>query len=464
MAYVQLSKTKLIILLGGVILLQSLSDHVEATVIHIQNTATANTSFVRLGDVAVIGETDPDTRRHLQNLKIAPLPANGRTARIDYATIRGRLEALGESLADIEFTGSSSVIVTAGPDAHQNAKNVRPKTIADWQVKQAEKMLAVKLSELFRQRVRETGQFSINVRLLPENVAAVLAGNPRSLDFRGGQPPWDAWQQITARFLDNQQKIYEIPVRFRMVKHPFILTTRFVLPRGHVVRKDDLTWRQVDPTTHASLASKAISDADLVVGRETLRTIRKDEPLLVEDLQEVPLVRPNDIVTVYSRRPGIKVKRQMKARKSGSHGDTITLVTLDGRESLIARVTGFHEAVAIGSDSKTIQPTGRSAVPTSPSLHQTPIVPGVIHPGARGVSASRTTRAPFVPDRVQIAPDNGQTRYQRVSNTTSVLNSSDSTFQNFNPHQQHSTRSLNATFYVPRSSERQRTMQQQFGQ
>jgi hypothetical protein len=43
-----------------------------------------------------------------------------------------------------------------------------------------------------------------------------------------------------------------------------------------------------------------------------------------QDVQRVPLVRSNDIVTVTVRRGGITVKRPLKARSEGAAGDTIT--------------------------------------------------------------------------------------------------------------------------------------------
>jgi hypothetical protein len=53
---------------------------------------------------------------------------------------------------------------------------------------------------------------------------------------------------------------------------------------------------------------------------------------------------------VSARRPGITVRRQLKTRGDGAVGETVTLVTLDGRQQLLARVTGYHEAEAIGGD------------------------------------------------------------------------------------------------------------------
>src|SRR5690606_34127807 len=98
-------------------------------------------------------------------------------------------------------------------------------------------------------------------------------------------------------------------------------------------------------------AAAVLDHPDQVIGRETTRSLSAGQSLTADDVQNVPLIRTGDIVTVYSRKPGVVVRMEAKARSGGALGDQVILMTLDGREKLQARVTGFHQAEVVGSSS-----------------------------------------------------------------------------------------------------------------
>lgn len=103
------------------------------------------------------------------------------------------------------------------------------------------------------------------------------------------------------------------------------------------------------------------------MGLEATRAIRSDEAISRTNARKVPLVRSNEVITVYSRRPGITVKRFMKSRGTGAVGDSITAVSLDrgGRDKLLVRVTGVREAEILntGGQSPTAKPLRTGTVP-----------------------------------------------------------------------------------------------------
>jgi flagella basal body P-ring formation protein FlgA len=113
------------------------------------------------------------------------------------------------------------------------------------------------------------------------------------------------------------------------------------LPKGHVVRPDDVSWKQ-QPVTASG--ATYVDRTELVVGQETKRTLRAGEPISTLDVRGVPLVRRGDIVTVVARNHGIVVRTDGKALADGSLGQPIKLLSLDGRRELVGRVSGYHEA------------------------------------------------------------------------------------------------------------------------
>jgi flagella basal body P-ring formation protein FlgA len=125
---------------------------------------------------------------------------------------------------------------------------------------------------------------------------------------------------------------------------PQVLVATANLPKGHIVRADDVTWKQ-QPTGKA--AATFADREELVVGQETQRNLRAGEPIATIDVRSIPLVRRGDIVTVVARNQGITVRTDGKAMTDGGLGQPVKVISLDGRRELTARVSGFHE-VAVG--------------------------------------------------------------------------------------------------------------------
>ena len=322
----------------------------NAAIIHFKPAAEVRSGIVHLGDVAEVRDSDAATVERLENMSLSPAPAPGRQLRLEFITIRSRLQALGLNLADAEFTGSSTIVVTAAngrskPRKLQFGQTLRDRRLVpDWRSRQLEKLLAQAVEQELTRREPDLGKMTVSVQFEQKNISDMLQAFRSDYDIQGGKPPWDAQQRMTLRFLDRNKTLIEIPFVCRIVQTPFVVAVKYTVPKGHVLRADDLAWTQ---------AEDSASDFDRfeqVIGRETKRTIRKDEPIRADEIQAVPLVRSNDIVTVYSRSPGITVKRPFKARGSGAMGDTVALVSLDGRQRVVARITGYHEAETIGSN------------------------------------------------------------------------------------------------------------------
>ncbi|MEX0715372.1 MAG: flagellar basal body P-ring formation chaperone FlgA [Planctomycetaceae bacterium] len=342
----------------------------EAAIVRLKSSATAVSAVVRLSDVADVVDADPDQVERLADIALAPAPAPGGEMLLEFDTIRGRLQAHGVNLSRIEFTGSSEIRVktpaaVVEPTIVQVAARqpvVRAEMeISDWQYRRAESLVA----EAVRQHLGATeprlGRVSVEVRLDRDDVLRVLSLASQGFVAAGGGEPWDAWQTMTVRPRKSRGETGgELHVSCRISPKPFVVAAKHALPRGHIIKPGDLVLRQVDQ------AEAIATRPEEVVGRETKRTFRPDEPIDPEAIQNVPLIRSNDIVTVYARQPGVTVKRLMKARSEGSAGDQVTLVTLDGRQQLVARVTGYHEAQAIGSNE-----TNESRVRFAPAVQET---------------------------------------------------------------------------------------------
>jgi len=331
-------------------LLYASAVNAQSTEVRLKSQAVVAGSVVTLGDVADVLGADPQSIDRLRSIALAPAPAAGRRMRLDFATIRSRLAAQGVNLALVQFSGSSQINVSAdgrpAPARHSPAQRV-----TDSQVQRATQLVADAIRSYLRGKAPQLGDATVSVGLNPEEAALVLTGIASGFHVAGGAPPWDAPQRMTVAFMDRDETLRRVAVICKTTAQPHVLVSLHAIPRGQILSESDLTWARMDVT---QAVATRMEDA---VGRETKRSIRKGEPIAINAIQSRNLVRSNDIVKTFVRKGSITVESYLKARSSGGLGDAVTLVSLDGRQRISARVTGLHEAEVIGSE----PPSGRPA-------------------------------------------------------------------------------------------------------
>jgi len=94
----------------------------------------------------------------------------------------------------------------------------------------------------------------------------------------------------------------------------------------------------------ADRAAAGVSDASLLVGRRARRFITPDEPISLQDVEAVPLVKRNELVTVWVRRGGIVIKAVGKATRDAGLGEIVLLKNEMSGQTFAARVTGPRTA------------------------------------------------------------------------------------------------------------------------
>jgi flagella basal body P-ring formation protein FlgA len=320
------------------------SSSAGAALIELKETAAVSTPVVRLGQVSLIHDVDEKVVERLAAAMLFPAPAIGKSKTIEFETIRERLVSQGFDLADLEFSGSSAVTVS-GARSDDDSATAGNQTLADIAQKRAEDLVAGAVRQYLREKAPLLGNVQIETKLTPRQVTLLSAALSARVDISGGVEPWSGVQAFRAGFFDKQGKRTEFQVVCRVRPLPRVLVPAANLPKGHIVREDDISWKQ-QPAT-APLANY-VDRPELVVGQETRRTLRAGEPISIVDVRGVPLVRHGDIVTLVARSQGIVIRTDARAMADGSLGQPIKLVSLDGRRELVARVSGYHEATVTG--------------------------------------------------------------------------------------------------------------------
>ena len=314
-----------------------------------QPTACVSTSTVLLKDIAIVTASDAATMTRLENVVLAPAPAPGRRMRLDFAEIRARLEATGIPAVELNYSGSS-VVVVASAEAAAPIR-AKPKhmpraraVVAPGQVKRAEQIMAEAVRRSMHTKPGETPTTFIEVIVDPADARSVLANAAQGFEIGAVNPKNTEPQIVQVGCQDSQGQPARFHVQCLVAERPQVPVLVRSVAAGEVIHESDLAWRPVDKTTGL------LTRLDDIVEKEAKKSLHAEEPIHADDVRGVPLVRANDIVTGVWQSGGIRITGQFKAKGDGGLGDVITLVKLTGRDQVTARVTDVHEAEIVSAD------------------------------------------------------------------------------------------------------------------
>lgn len=324
----------------------------RAAIIELREQVSVSSSVVQLGHIAQIHDADEKLVARLAAATLFPAPSAGRSKAVDFETIRARLVSQGFNLSDLEFSGASQITVNGirVADAADAQEDTASNELAR---RRAETMMAKAIRQLLKEQAPSVGNVNIALQLTPKQVGLLNSSASARIEVFGGREPWVGHQEFRAAFYDRHGQRQEYQVTAVIKPLPQVVVASTNLPRGHVVRAEDV---QVKQQPSNAPETPLCEREEQVVGQETQRRVQAGEPIAVRDVRGIPLVRRGDIVTVVARGGGVVVRTDAKATMDGGLGQEIRLTSLDGRRELTARVSGYHEATtAVG--------TGVSPVP-----------------------------------------------------------------------------------------------------
>jgi flagella basal body P-ring formation protein FlgA len=349
--------------------------------------ASVTEGLVTLGEVADVRGSDPATSQKLSTIILGPGPDAGRETTITFETVRSRLMAAGVDLADVEFSGSSSVAVRGDSNVAVPMPDRTPRSASHDVRGRAERAVAAAVRRYLATKLG-AGSLAVTPQVPEGEMGAVAAAEAHGFEVTGGTEPWTGSQTFTLRFLDAAEKVRQVQVACVVSQRPSVLAARYALPKGHVLGPDDLVWKKAETDTDATCAT----DPAQLLGHETQRPVRAGHPIPRDAVRSVPLVRNGQFVTVTSRRPGVAVQRVMKAKADGAAGETVPLLTLEDHKTVLARVTGLTEAETIDPATAASQPS----MTHEPPADQGTIIPAEYQPALPAASRQTAADAPRV--------------------------------------------------------------------
>jgi flagella basal body P-ring formation protein FlgA len=263
-------------------------------------------SILRLTDVAEIHNADADLQQILDTVILAPGPTGSHPRTLSSSDVRKMVERHGVNMAEGRFTGAARTTVTYGEPAADRAST------------------------------------PMMVKGIPNSQIRRLASQPVTSPTRKDSPRTPTKPHSASPSEAAKEGV------------PVVVAAR-ELARGQRVRQDDVTVQYVEET---ELPAGALCDLEEVIGRETTRNVRMDQPFTARMIQKPLLVRKNEDVAMITRCGRVVVQRRGIAQDDGGLGDTVVVQTMAGTKKQLTnarvidlgRVAVFADSVSVASD------------------------------------------------------------------------------------------------------------------
>jgi flagella basal body P-ring formation protein FlgA len=264
-----------------------------------------------------------------------PAPGPGQQRIVRIRELQDLLAARPLDLSDVRVSGSSQVVVVgagepAGPDA---SRPTSPST-----VRRAERLVREAVLRYLREQSPGEDSWSVQVAL-SDTQARSIPADSRAIGVRGGRAPWTGTQQFELT-IDSPTQPARLEISLEVSRRLPLVVASVPLAAGAILRPSDL---KLLPATDEASRADGFHRLDEVVGWELVRSVTAGTVLQPSLVRAPIVVRRGEVVTVYARSPGLRVRITARARQDGGLGEVIAVESLVDRKVYMVRVSGTQE-------------------------------------------------------------------------------------------------------------------------
>ena len=306
---------------------------VPAAELRLRRQCAGEGAVVKLGDVAEIFSADRKEVDRLASIELFPAPMAPQQRFLRVRELQDLLLLRGVNLAEHTFSGSSQVAVEGrGRTAPAETAQSLPAGV----VRRIRQRLCEAVAQYLKDHAAADQPWIVEAEL-SEAEAKLIADAGHKVSVGGGSPPWTGAQRFV------------ITVAAAKGPAQFPLDAQVSLPATVVVAARALARGALIHQSNVELAHETADDggdfrnlAD-VVGKEATRAIAAGKPLTRDAVRPPILVRRGEVVTVYSRASGIRIRTMARAHDDGGEGELVAVEPLTDRNTFFARVSGIRE-------------------------------------------------------------------------------------------------------------------------
>jgi flagella basal body P-ring formation protein FlgA len=292
--------------------------------------------IVALGDVAEVFAADAAEKEKLGQIELFPAPPPGQQRILRARDLQDLLYSRGVGSAELRFSGASQVIVGGFGEQPRVAE---PRPVSSSVMKRAERVVSEAIVKFLEGQVSANETWQVDVRLSDAQVRLIPVDGQK-IAVRGGQPPWTGVQKFDVT-VDESAGPGSFAVSASVQQHPPVVVAAKAVGRGDTIRSTDLKLQRVEAGANHAEAFHAIED---VAGTEAAQAIPAGTVLQASLVRSPLMVRRGEVVTVYSRAAGIRIRVSARAREDAALGELVTVESMSDRKTYAARVCGVQEA------------------------------------------------------------------------------------------------------------------------
>jgi flagella basal body P-ring formation protein FlgA len=329
----------------------------RAAEIQIRSRCVPHGPIVTLGDIAEVSAVDSQEAERLAAKELFPAPAVGQQRTLRVREIQDMLFERGITMAGNRLGGSSQVVVGAPADQDRSADR-RPVSAAA--AKRAERVAAESIAQYLQEQGPTGGEWRVAVKLTDAQ-ARTIPPDARKVTVRGGQSPWTGKQQFEL-IVDDSVQPASLVVAADVTQPLSVVVAAKPIGRGDTIRPSDVRLQSAPAGADRAEVFHAAED---VVGGEAVQEIPTGAVLQRAFVRSPLLVRRGEVVTVYSRAAGIRIRVTARAKEDGSLGDLVSVESLTDRKLYSARVCGIQEAEVYARATQAASAPADDAAPRS---------------------------------------------------------------------------------------------------
>lgn len=294
--------------------------------------------IVTLGDLVDLRSESAEETQRLASIPLFPAPAAGVERFVSAREIQDMLLVRGIDMASHPFSGSATVRVRG---SHPSAEPAAGERLALAEPPAAKKRLQEAIREYLGGANSEPWQ--IDFALDDQAIRWIAAAEAISIRAKGD--PAEGRQTFEVVLAaGGGRKTFDVTAE--MALRPLVVVPIRPLARGTQIRAMDVEVQHAARADNPAALADRVED---VVGRETNRALTPGKPIERTWVQAPVLVRRGDVVTVYARAAGIRVRTQARARDDGALGELVMVESPADRKSYLAHVSGVREVEVLAT-------------------------------------------------------------------------------------------------------------------
>jgi len=294
---------------------------------------TAAGPLVRLADVSEITAADPAEAQRLAEIELFPAPVHPGQRFLLVRELEDLLLLRGVDLAQHRISGSSRVVINGPHDARGSAPPL-PSSAA----RKARERVEQAVKQYLDQQAGQPTTWQLEFKLSDQQLRSLWppAGE---ISVRGGHTPWAGPQVLEIEVAGPAgRETWRLHVNVQTAP-AVVVTTRSLTP-GTVLRTTDV---RLQTGLLPNKPEECFYRLEQVVGHETTRALPAGVVLQRASVRAPLMVRRGEVVTVYARAAGIRVRTTARARDEGAMGELVEVESLSSRKTYFARVCGMQE-------------------------------------------------------------------------------------------------------------------------